>query len=98
MHYRQFAVSFVVMLCLTRNDNDRCFLAVKYGSDAMMKTNSSRGKNVSGGSIILTASGTLVHPIRITTMFLIKHHSGRAAVRGRDHRLWVPLLPILEML
>jgi NAD(P)-dependent dehydrogenase (short-subunit alcohol dehydrogenase family) len=33
-----------------------CFLAVKYGSDAMMKTNSSKGKNVSGGSIILTAS------------------------------------------
>lgn len=33
-----------------------CFLAVKYGSDAMMKTNSSRGKNMSGGSIILTAS------------------------------------------
>lgn len=33
-----------------------CFLAVKYGSDAMMKTSASRGKNVSGGSIILTAS------------------------------------------
>lgn len=35
----------------------RCFLAVKYGSEAMQKTNSSRGKEHSGGSIILTASG-----------------------------------------
>lgn len=33
-----------------------CFIAVKYGSKAMMKTNSSRGKDLSGGSIILTAS------------------------------------------
>ncbi|KDR75782.1 hypothetical protein GALMADRAFT_248483 [Galerina marginata CBS 339.88] len=33
-----------------------CFLAVKYGSAAMLKTNPSRGKNVSGGSIIMTAS------------------------------------------
>lgn len=33
-----------------------CFLAVRYGSDAMMKTDSSRGKDISGGSIILTAS------------------------------------------
>ncbi|KAG1883706.1 hypothetical protein F4604DRAFT_1878932 [Suillus subluteus] len=34
-----------------------CFLAIKYSSDAMMKTNLSRGKDISGGSIILTASG-----------------------------------------
>ncbi|KAI0769382.1 NAD-P-binding protein [Trametes elegans] len=33
-----------------------CFLAVKYGSEAMMKTNPSRGKHYSSGSIILTAS------------------------------------------
>ncbi|KAI0364451.1 NAD-P-binding protein [Pilatotrama ljubarskyi] len=33
-----------------------CFLAVKHGSDAMQKTNPSRGKEYSGGSIILTAS------------------------------------------
>ncbi|EAU91428.1 3-oxoacyl-(acyl-carrier-protein) reductase [Coprinopsis cinerea okayama7 len=33
-----------------------CFLAVKHASTAMMKTNSSRGKDKSGGSIILTAS------------------------------------------
>ncbi|CAL1707725.1 unnamed protein product [Somion occarium] len=33
-----------------------CFLAVKYGSAAMAKTNPSRGKEYSGGSIILTAS------------------------------------------
>jgi len=33
-----------------------CFLAVKHGSTAMLKTNASRGKNVSGGSIIMTAS------------------------------------------
>ncbi|KZT19059.1 NAD(P)-binding protein [Neolentinus lepideus HHB14362 ss-1] len=33
-----------------------CFLAVKYASEAMMKTNPSRGKGFSGGSIILTAS------------------------------------------
>jgi len=33
-----------------------CFLAVKYASDAMMKTNASAGKEESGGSIILTAS------------------------------------------
>jgi NAD(P)-dependent dehydrogenase (short-subunit alcohol dehydrogenase family) len=33
-----------------------CFLAIKHASAAMLKTNSSRGKDVSGGSIILTAS------------------------------------------
>ena len=33
-----------------------CFLAIKHASAAMLKTNSSRGKNLSGGSIILTAS------------------------------------------
>jgi len=33
-----------------------CFLAVKYASGAMQKTNASRGKELSGGSIILTAS------------------------------------------
>ncbi|KAI0358749.1 NAD-P-binding protein [Trametes cingulata] len=33
-----------------------CFLAVKHASDAMQKTNPSRGKEYSGGSIILTAS------------------------------------------
>ncbi|KAI0779637.1 NAD-P-binding protein [Fomes fomentarius] len=33
-----------------------CFLAVKHGSAAMKKTNPSRGKEFSGGSIILTAS------------------------------------------
>ncbi|OSD04092.1 NAD-P-binding protein [Trametes coccinea BRFM310] len=33
-----------------------CFLAVKHGSEAMKKTNPSRGKEHSGGSIILTAS------------------------------------------
>ncbi|KAK7472762.1 hypothetical protein VKT23_000872 [Stygiomarasmius scandens] len=33
-----------------------CFLAVKYASEMMMKTNPSRGKDLSGGSIILTAS------------------------------------------
>ncbi|OAX44119.1 NAD(P)-binding protein [Rhizopogon vinicolor AM-OR11-026] len=33
-----------------------CFLAVKHGSEAMMKTNPLRGKDFSGGSIILTAS------------------------------------------
>jgi hypothetical protein len=87
MHCRKFAVSFAIMLCLIRHDDNRCFLAVKYGSDAMMKTNSSRGKDVSGGSIILTASGTFIHPRRITAMFLTKHHSGRAAVRGWDYRL-----------
>ncbi|KAH9485052.1 Levodione reductase [Psilocybe cubensis] len=33
-----------------------CFLAVKYGSAAMQKTNASRGKHASRGSIIMTAS------------------------------------------
>ncbi|KAH9941002.1 NAD(P)-binding protein [Amylocystis lapponica] len=33
-----------------------CFLAIKYASEAMMKTNPARGKDHSGGSIILTAS------------------------------------------
>lgn len=37
----------------------RCFLAVKFASAAMKKANESRGKNSSGGSIILTASGLL---------------------------------------
>ncbi|KAI0074372.1 NAD(P)-binding protein [Panus rudis PR-1116 ss-1] len=33
-----------------------CFLAVKYGSEMMVKANPSRGKEFGGGSIILTAS------------------------------------------
>ncbi|PPQ93720.1 hypothetical protein CVT25_013060 [Psilocybe cyanescens] len=33
-----------------------CFLAVKHGSAAMLKTNPSRGKDASRGSIIMTAS------------------------------------------
>ncbi|TRM69323.1 hypothetical protein BD626DRAFT_473678 [Schizophyllum amplum] len=33
-----------------------CFLAVRHGSEAMLKTNASSGKEYSGGSIILTAS------------------------------------------
>ncbi|KAK7053349.1 hypothetical protein VNI00_003975 [Paramarasmius palmivorus] len=33
-----------------------CFLAIKHASEAMKKTNASRGKELSGGSIILTAS------------------------------------------
>ncbi|PPQ70559.1 hypothetical protein CVT24_000048 [Panaeolus cyanescens] len=33
-----------------------CFLAVKHASAAMLKTNASRGKEASGGSIIMTAS------------------------------------------
>ncbi|KAF9529432.1 hypothetical protein CPB83DRAFT_852675 [Crepidotus variabilis] len=33
-----------------------CFLALKYGSVAMKKTNASRGKEYSGGSIVMTAS------------------------------------------
>ncbi|KAH9831269.1 uncharacterized protein C8Q71DRAFT_783530 [Rhodofomes roseus] len=33
-----------------------CFLALKYGSEAMLKTNPSRGKELGGGSIIMTAS------------------------------------------
>ncbi|CCM00267.1 uncharacterized protein FIBRA_02297 [Fibroporia radiculosa] len=33
-----------------------CFLAIKYASEMMMKPNLSRGKEFSGGSIILTAS------------------------------------------
>ncbi|THV02366.1 NAD(P)-binding protein [Dendrothele bispora CBS 962.96] len=33
-----------------------CFLAIKYASETMTKTNPSRGKDLSGGSIILTAS------------------------------------------
>jgi len=38
-----------------------CFLAVKYGSQAMMHTNLSSGKTLSGGSIILTASVAGLH-------------------------------------
>ncbi|KAI6169439.1 hypothetical protein EDD17DRAFT_1518810 [Pisolithus thermaeus] len=34
-----------------------CFLAVKHGSRAMMHVDPSKGKTLSGGSIILTASG-----------------------------------------
>jgi len=35
----------------------RCFLAVKHASLAMLKVNPSVGKELTGGSIILTASG-----------------------------------------
>lgn len=50
----------------------RCFLALKHGSEAMTKTNPSRGKNLSGGSIIMTASGRFsklakVQPLHLHT-------------------------------
>ncbi|KAI0661436.1 NAD-P-binding protein [Cubamyces menziesii] len=41
---------------LMRINTLSCFLAVKHASEAMKKTNPSRGKEHSGGSIILTAS------------------------------------------
>ena len=57
IHCRQSVASFSIVHDLTRTNDNRCFLAVKYGSAAMMKVNPSKGKNLSGGSIILTASG-----------------------------------------
>ncbi|KAJ6625520.1 hypothetical protein B0H10DRAFT_1783044 [Mycena sp. CBHHK59/15] len=47
------AESFVNVM---RVNSLSCFLAVKHASAAMMKTNPSRGKETSGGSIIMTAS------------------------------------------
>ncbi|KAI8994046.1 NAD-P-binding protein [Trametes punicea] len=50
------AISAEQFMKLMRVNALSCFLAVKYGSEAMKKTNPSRGKEHSGGSIILTAS------------------------------------------
>ncbi|KAJ7346741.1 hypothetical protein DFH08DRAFT_869186 [Mycena albidolilacea] len=45
-----------VFMNVMRVNSLSCFLAVKFASAAMKKANESRGKNSSGGSIILTAS------------------------------------------
>ncbi|KAJ7901952.1 hypothetical protein B0H14DRAFT_2669234 [Mycena olivaceomarginata] len=45
-----------VFMNVMRVNSLSCFLAVKFASSAMKKANESRGKNCSGGSIILTAS------------------------------------------
>lgn len=49
----RFADALISCLC-------RCFIAIKHASLAMGKANPSRGKEHSGGSIILTASGTIL--------------------------------------
>ncbi|KAH9895235.1 NAD-P-binding protein [Cubamyces lactineus] len=49
-------VSSEQFMNLMRINTLSCFLAVKHASEAMKKTNPSRGKEHSGGSIILTAS------------------------------------------
>jgi hypothetical protein len=57
------SLSFVVSLsldCSTPKTSFRCFLAVKHASSAMLRTNPSKGKDTSGGSIILTASGVYI--------------------------------------
>jgi hypothetical protein len=57
-------VQFVSVKCRTKLIVTilSCFLAIKYASKAMVETNDAAGKTVSGGSIILTASG-LLQPI-----------------------------------
>ncbi|KAJ7251545.1 hypothetical protein B0H12DRAFT_1234175 [Mycena haematopus] len=45
-----------VFMNVMRINSLSCFLAVKFASAAMKKINTSRGKDASGGSIILTAS------------------------------------------
>ncbi|KAK7005614.1 hypothetical protein R3P38DRAFT_3038566 [Favolaschia claudopus] len=45
-----------VFMDVMRINSLSCFLAVKHASAAMKQTNASRGKNNSGGSIVLTAS------------------------------------------
>jgi hypothetical protein len=54
-----FVFSCLYMLQYTK-DQFRCFLAVKHASVAMLKTNPSKGKHTSGGSIVLTASGVYI--------------------------------------
>lgn len=61
----------------------RCFLAVKFASAAMQKTNPSRGKDYTGGSIIMTASGT--YPSRI---LLTNIHIHIPIPPSRRHSLW----------
>lgn len=66
----------------------RCFLALKHGSEAMMKTNPSRGKELSGGSIIMTASGKLPPLAEVRSVHTsTRSSSRRVAFRSRDSRL-----------
>ena len=60
----------------------RCLLAVKHASAAMKQTNPSRGKEYSGGSIILTASGK-PGPLRaLIGVLLMGYKSCRVALRS----------------
>ena len=58
--------------CPELNSSNSCFLAIKYASKAMMKTDLSRGKESEGGSIILTASGTHLETSDVT-LIKIEH-------------------------
>ena len=52
-------VSSAFTILKVRAHRTRCFLAVKHASAAMLQTSAAHGKEVSGGSIILTASSAL---------------------------------------
>ncbi|PPQ97380.1 hypothetical protein CVT26_006614 [Gymnopilus dilepis] len=64
-----------------------CFLAVKHASAAMLETNSSRGKNFSGGSIIMTASSKyifryLLEFAPVPGLSTVRHSASKAAVNS----------------
>lgn len=78
----------------TRNS---VFLAVKYGSQAMLKPNPSRGKEESGGSLILTASGAYIHAVISFTIALTTGRQWLASALApapstvRDNPFHVPI-------
>jgi len=52
-------------------DISSVFLAIRHASAAMKVTNPSKGKELSGGSIILTASGKVAIPLIIPPLLII---------------------------
>ena len=64
-----------------------CFLAVKHASVAMKQTNEARGKSLSGGSIILTASSvfSLFYSFRTPNLLSLIHRSRWYSLGCRPH-------------
>ena len=81
------ALSFVYECCngskSLQHTTDRCFLAIKHASAAMLQTNSSKGKELGGGSIILTASSEVIKPYSL--LLVLTLNSGGYSLGSRYH-------------
>jgi hypothetical protein len=80
---RMYLVS--VLLWIDTNCEVSCFLAVKHASAAMRQTNEARGKLLSGGSIILTASS----PFLFSLSCYNKHHLPGCCSCRYPRRCWL---------